>query len=121
MTPGAYFDGSELGMAVFERVRSALDAMEELGPIEVRVTKTQVAFRRKRGFAYVWLPGQHLRNPDAEVVLSFALGRRDSSSRFKEVSHPSDKHWMHHLEVQDMGDVDDEVVQWLREAAERAG
>jgi hypothetical protein len=28
--------------------------------------------------------------------------------------------WMHHLEILDVGDVDDEVVGWLREAADRA-
>lgn len=121
MTPEEHFDGSELGMALFEKVRSELDRMDGLGPIEVRVTKTQVAFRRKRGFAYVWLPGRNLKDHDAEVVLSFALGRRDGSSRFKEVSHPSGKQWMHHLEVHDVEDVDGEVVAWLREAAERAG
>jgi len=27
---------------------------------------------------------------------------------------------MHHLEIRDVGDVDDEVVGWLREAADRA-
>jgi hypothetical protein len=54
------------------------------------------------------------------VVLSIALGRRAESSRFKEIVHPSPKHWMHHLEIQDVGEVDDEVIDWLREAAERA-
>jgi len=29
-------------------------------------------------------------------------------------------HWMHHLEIQDLGDLDHEVEQWLREAADRA-
>jgi hypothetical protein len=57
----------------------------------------------------------------ADVVLSFALERRDPSPRFKEVAHPSPKHWMHHLEIHDVEDVDDEVVGWLRGAAERAG
>jgi hypothetical protein len=54
------------------------------------------------------------------VVLSIALGRRDDSPRWKEVAHPSPKHWIHHLEVRDLADIDDEVAGWLREAAERA-
>ena len=54
------------------------------------------------------------------MVLSFALGRRAESQRFKEIVHPSPKHWMHHLEIQGVNDVDDEVVGWLGEAAERA-
>jgi hypothetical protein len=30
-------------------------------------------------------------------------------------------HWMHHLEVRDPAEIDDEVVAWLREAATGAG
>ncbi|MQA07525.1 MAG: hypothetical protein GEU98_03050 [Pseudonocardiaceae bacterium] len=91
------------------------------GPFEVRVSKSQVAFRRKRGFAYLWLPGQYLAKPAVDVVLSIALGRHDESERFKEVVHPAPAHWMHHLELRDAGDLDDEVAGWLREAADRAG
>jgi len=63
----------------------------------------------------------YLANPNAEVVLSIALGRHDDSPRFKEVAHPSPKHWIHHLEVGDIDEVDNEVAAWLIEAAERAG
>lgn len=118
MDPQDLLDGHPLATAVYEQVLSSLDAVDGL---EVRTTKSQIAFRRRRGFAYLWLPGQYLRNPHAEVVLSIALGRHDPSSRFKEVAHPSEHHWMHHLELDGPEDVDDEVVAWLTEAADRAG
>jgi hypothetical protein len=54
------------------------------------------------------------------VVLSIALGRHDDSPRFKEVVHPAAAHWMHHLEVNDVRELDDEVGGSLREAADRA-
>lgn len=117
MSPEDFFTDHPSGLAVFHRVELAL---LDVGHCEVRVTKSQVAFRRDRGFAYLWLPGQHLKNPSAEVVLSIALGRRDGSSRWKEVVHPSTKHWMHHLEVDDVDEIDAEVAAWLHEAAERA-
>jgi hypothetical protein len=115
--PEELFAGNPLGMAVCARIHSALKA---LGPVEVRTSKSQVSFRRARGFAYLWVPGRYLKHPRADVVLSFALGRRAESQRFKEVVHPSPRHWMHHLEIHAVNDVDDEVVGWLREAAERA-
>lgn len=118
MGPEEHFAGHPLALAVFDNVRSIL---EGLGPIEIRTSKSQVAFRRRRGFAYLWLPGRYLDKPAPEVVLSFVLGRHDPSPRLKEVAHPSPNHWMHHLEIHDAGDVDDEVVSWLREAAERSG
>jgi hypothetical protein len=118
MGPEELFAGHPVALAVLFRVRSVL---EQHGPVDIRTTKSQVAFRRARGFACLWLPGQYLANPAADVVLSFALGRCDPSPRFKEVVHPSPKHWIHHLEINDADDVDDEVVLWLREAAERSG
>ena len=117
MEPEELLAGNTVALAVFERVRSALEA---LGPVEIRASKSQVSFRRLRGFAYLWVPGQYLERPGADVVLSFALGRRVESQRFKEIVHPSPKHWMHHLEIQGVNDLDDEVIGWLREAAERA-
>ena len=117
-TPEEFFSGHPDALSAFRRVCAILD---RLGPFDVRVTKSQVAFRRKRGFAYLWMPGQYLSKPTAEVVLSVALDRRDESPRFKEVAHAAPAQWMHHLELRGPGDLDDEVAAWLREAAERAG
>jgi hypothetical protein len=117
MDPEELLDGHAVATAVYERLRSCLT---ELGPFEIRTSKSQLAFRRRRGFAYLWLPGQYLEHPQAELVLSIVLGRQDPSARFKEVVHPSPQHWMHHLELHGPDDVDDEVLAWLREAIEHA-
>jgi hypothetical protein len=116
--PEDFFAGHPIGLAAFERVRSTV---AELGDVEVRTTKSQVAFRRRRGFAFLWLPGRYLRSPAAEVVLTVALGRHDASPRWKEVVHPSSRQWIHHLELTSPDDIDDEVQAWLLEAADRAG
>ena len=116
MRPEGLFEGSPVGLAVLARVTEILAEPS----VEVRTSKSQVAFRRKRGFAYLWRPGQYLRSPGAPVVLSIVLGRHEASSRFKEVAHPASKHRMHHLEIHDAAEIDDEVVAWLREAWERA-
>jgi hypothetical protein len=118
MEPSEFFAGQPLGLAVYERVRSIV---EGFGPVEVRVSKSQVAFRRRRGFAYLWMPGMYLANSAAEVVLSIALRRRIESPRWKEVVRPAPTTWMHHLEIRDVAELDDEVAGWLREAAEGAG
>jgi hypothetical protein len=118
MTPEEFFAGHPEAYAVYRRVRELLDRATTY---EVRTSKSQVAFRRRRGFAYLWLPGQYLRRAAPEVVLSVVLGRRDDSLRWKEVVQPSPHHWMHHLVVDGVGDLDDEVAAWLREAADRAG
>lgn len=116
-TPEALFEGHPLGLAALERVRTALTGIEG---IAVRTSKSQVALRR-RGFSFLWRPGQYLSNPAAKVVLSIALGRLDESPRWKEVAHPAPAHWIHHLEVRTVDDVGDEIAALLREAPERAG
>jgi hypothetical protein len=120
LTPEAYLDGDELGLAVLERVLAALTAADR--QVETRVTKSQIAFRRRRGLAYLWRPERYLgRRAEGIVVLSIALGRRDASARWKEVNQVSPAHWMHHLEVRGAAEIDDEVAGWLLEAAARAG
>jgi hypothetical protein len=118
MTPEEHFAGHPVALAAYAAVHALVEGM---GGAEVRTTKSQLAFRRRRGFAYLWLPGRYLADPGADVVLSIALGRRDPSPRWKEVVHPSRAHWMHHLEIRDAADIDAEVADWLREAADRAG
>jgi hypothetical protein len=111
--PEEFFAGQPFALSVYEGVRATIEA---IGPAEVRTTRGQVAFRRRRGFAWLWLPGRWLTRPDAEIVLSVALPERRESARWKEVVHPSPRVWMHHLEIQALDDLDDEVDGWLREA-----
>jgi hypothetical protein len=116
MSPEDLFAGHPAGLAIHDRVAEVVGA---LGDVESRVTRSQVAFRHGRGFAFVWRPGQYVRS-EVPAVLSIALPREVSSPRFKEVVHPSPYVWMHHLELADPDQVDDEVCRWLREAWEHA-
>lgn len=112
-----FFAGHPEGLARFEEVRSILG---DVGPVEVRVSRSQVALRRRRGFAYLWLPGRWLSRPSAEVVLSIALPERLGSPRFKEVVNPRPGIWMHHLELRPGVPLDDEVATWLLAGYEAA-
>lgn len=112
-----FFDDSPEGLALYAAVAAAV---ADLGPADVRVSTSQVAFRRRRGFAYVWRPGRYVRS-DVAAVLSVPLRRRLASDRLKKVVHPTGSVWMHHLELRDRADVDDEVRAWLAEAYDDAG
>lgn len=116
-TPEDVFSNSPDGLLLCRVVR---DAVLNAVPATVRTTVSQVAFRNRRGFAYVWNPRRHLKT-EVPAVLSIALPRRVESSRFKEVAHPSPGVWMHHLELVTADDVDDEVTAWLTEAFGAAG
>ena len=112
-----FFDGRPEARTIFDTVR---ELIADLGPAAVRVTKSQIAFARRRAFAWAWTPDRWLRGSVAPLVLSIALAEKDSSSRWKEVVQPSPGRWMHHLELWSSADIDDEVRAWLRQAADEA-
>jgi hypothetical protein len=113
-----FFGPVALGSQVYGALATLVD---ELGPAAVRVSKSQVAFRRRTGFCWVWLPGRYLAHPAAEVVVSMALPGQDLSPRWKESVKVTGSRWMHHLEVHDPAEVDEEVAAWLAVAYEAAG
>jgi hypothetical protein len=84
-TPEEVFSNSPEGLLLCHAVR---DAILSAVPATERTTTSQVAFRNRRGFAYVWNPRRYLKT-EVAAVLSIALSRRVESSRFKEVAHPS--------------------------------
>lgn len=109
----ALFRGQPVARRLFTAVRRTVEAA---GPCTLRVTRSQVAFRRRTGFAWAWMPGKWLRGQVAPLVLSISLPRRDRSRRWKEVVEPAPGRFMHHLELRDPSDLDDEVRAWVAEA-----
>ena len=113
-----YFSGCDLrSSAIFDGVRSAI---ESIGPADVRVTKSQIEFRHRRGFAWTWMPAQYLRGDVAPLVLTINLNRRDESPRWKEVVEPQPGRFTHHLELRSTEDIDVDVLNWIREAWSQA-
>lgn len=114
----AYFDGKAASRVLFEAVMAQVAT---LAGTTIRATKSQVAFRRRRGFAWVWRPDDYLHGRHAPLVLTIGLPRRDASPRWKEVVEPRPGRFTHHLELWGPGDVDAQVAAWLAEAWAAAG
>lgn len=108
-----FFTGFELSRPFFDVIDAAVN---ELDDVERRITKSQIAFHRRAGFAWVWVPGRYLAGRGAPLVLSLALRRRDSSPRWKEIVEPRPGMFMHHLELHSLDEIDEDVRGWLREA-----
>lgn len=107
------FAGQDASREIFEAVRRAVEAS---GPVELRVGKSQVSFRRRKAFAWAWMPGQYLRGKTAPLVLTLSFPGRNVSPRWKEIVEPTPGRFTHHLELYSVADVDDEVRAWLQEA-----
>lgn len=113
MTLDEFFEGQEAPRELFETLHGVISA---IGSAELRVTKSQIAFRRRKAFAWVWMPGKYLRGKPAPLVLTLSLRSRDASPRWKEIVEPSPGRFTHHLELYTIDDIDDQVRGWLREA-----
>jgi hypothetical protein len=118
MTLDEFFTGQDESRRIFEALRCAVEAV---GPVELRISKSQVSFRRRKAFAWAWMPGRYLRGKAAPLVLSLSLPGRDVSPRWKEIVEPVPGRFTHHLELYSVEDIGEEVRGWLRDAWALAG
>ena len=118
MTLDEYFEGWPESRRLFDALARMI---EDLGPADLRVTKSQVAFRLKHPFAWAWIPEQCLRRPAAPLVLTLPFRSRDPSSRWKQIVEAAPGRFTHHLELHGEADLDREVRDWVRSARRNAG
>ncbi len=108
-----FFEGQPFSRQIFDAVQAAV---QDLGPVELRIGKSQIAFRRRKPFAWVWIPGRYLRGKVAPLVLTLSFRFRDPSPRWKEIYEAAPGRFTHHLELYSPEEIDAEVRGWLKEA-----
>ncbi len=113
MTLDEFFEGYDKSRQLFVALHNAMDA---IGAAELRVTKSQIAFARRKTFAWAWVPGKYLGGTPAPLVLTLTFRSRDASPRWKEIVEPSPGRFTYHLELHTVDDIDDEVSVWLAAA-----
>jgi hypothetical protein len=97
--------------------RAVREHIERLGPVVIRETDSEVSFRARRAFAWVWLPQRWTHNrPEESVTLTFSLDHHASDPRIVEAVEPHPGRWTHHVVIEDEADLDGAVDGWLREA-----
>jgi hypothetical protein len=109
----AFFEPYPESCPLFEVV---FERMQALGPTQIRISKTQISFRRRKDFVWVWIPEKHLHRNAAPLVLSVAFPQPDPSPRWKQIVEPAPGRFMHHLELYRVEDINEEVDGWLRDA-----
>jgi len=112
-----FFQGHEAALPVYigfeEWIRT------EFPDVKIMVSKTQISFSNRRGFAYVsFLPVRKKKDrPEHYITVTFGLGERKISSRIDASTEPYPNRWTHHLMVTSLEEIDDELMEWIREAA----
>lgn len=117
MTPDEFFGDEKRARRIFNALAKEIG---RFGKVSVRVSKSQIAFRRRRNVAVVWMPGIYLKYPSAPLVLTLSFAEKHSSPRWKEIVRVSANRFTHHLELHQVEDIDSQVKGWLHTAWEAA-
>lgn len=92
---------------------------EEIDNVQIKVQKTQISFYNRHLFACVSFTAVRKKRdrPGAYIVVSIGLPERLESPRVDAAVQPYPNRWTHHLLLSDPGEVDDELLSWVKQAA----
>ena len=110
-----YFEPHPTTLPLYEKVRERI--LEAFPIARIEVQKTQIKYKSTRGFAFIWLPPMKVRGrPDEYIILTFALDRKLEDPRIEEAVKVRNNLWTHHIILSDTGQVDDQILAWLKQA-----
>ena len=115
-----FFDIHPLALPLYEQLRRRIFDIVPSARIEVK--KTQISFFNRYMFAAVsFTPVRRAKNrPDPFLTVTFGLPCRKDSARIDVATEPYPNRWTHHVMIGSVEEVDDELLLWIREAAEFA-
>ncbi len=94
------------------------EKMEKAFPfLSIRVQKTQISFSNKYNFAFASLPHRRVKGRSATyLIITFGLPYPLKSSRVEQMSNPYPNRWTHHVIVDDLQQLDEELMGWINQA-----
>ena len=114
-----FFFGEHMdALPMYEKLEAQI--LGQIPDVKVKVAKTQITFANKRGFAFVSFNPcrKAARRPQVWMTISFGLGYRKESPRIHVATEPYPSHWTHHVMVGSADEIDNELMNWIKEAAE---
>ena len=115
-----FFNAHMDALPLYERLEGLI--LEQIPDVKIKVSKTQISFSNKRGFAFVsFNPCRRAKErPEVWMTITFGLSYRKDSTRIDMATEPYPNRWTHHVMVGGAEEMDEELMGWLREAAEFA-
>ena len=116
-----FFFGEHMdALPIYERLEEWI--LAQIPDVKTKVAKTQITFANQRGFAFVsFNPCRRAKErPAVWMTVTFGLGCRKESPRIDAATEPYPGRWTHHVMVGSAEEIDEELLGWIREAAEFA-
>ena len=103
---------------LYERLEGLI--LEQIPDVKIKVSKTQISFSNKQGFAFVsFNPCRRAKErPEVWMTVTFGLSYRKDSPRIDVATEPYPNRWTHHIMVGSEEEIDGELMGWICEAAE---
>lgn len=101
-------------------VKLETQILTQIPNVKIKVSKTQISFSNKRGFAFVsFAPVRKAKDrPKTYITVTFGLSHQKFSPRIAVAAEPYPNRWTHHVMVSSPDEIDDELMSWIRQAAE---
>lgn len=112
-----FFDNHMDALPLFEAFENRV--MSEIPNTQIKVQKSQISFYNRHLFACVSFARVRRKKdcPPSYIVVTLGLSHRLESPRIEAATEPCPNRWTHHLLISDTGEIDDELLLWLKEAA----
>lgn len=116
-----FFFGEHMdALPMYERLEEWI--LSQIPNVRIKAAKTQITFANKRGFAFVsFNPCRRAKErPEVWMTVTFGLGYHKESPRIDAAVEAYPGRWTHHVMVGSPDEIDEELLGWIREAAEFA-
>lgn len=115
-----FFAGRMEAIPLYEALEARI--LSEIADVTVKGSKTQLSFYNRHMFACASFARVRRKKdcPPVYIVVTIGLGRRLDSPRIDVATEPYPGRWTHHLLLSDVSEIDEELMGWIREAADFA-
>ena len=112
-----FFRDRMAALPIYQELEEKLFA--QIPDVRIKVSKTQIRFSNRFGFAYVsFLPVRKAaERPAVWLTVSFGLDRGIEAPRIAAATEPYPNRWTHHVLVASAEEIDEELMEWLTKAA----
>lgn len=112
-----FFDGKPEELALYEALEARI--FSEIENVRLKVSKSQLSFYNRHLFACVsFLRAKRKAElPAHYIVLTLGLDRPLDTPRAAVVTEPYPNRWTHHFVLSRKEEIDDELMDWVEQAA----
>lgn len=105
-------------LPLFEAFENKVE--KEIPDVRLRVQSSQISFYNKHMFSCIsFLKVKKKKDmPEKYIVVTFGLSHKVESSRIAVAVEPYPNRWTHHVVVSKKEEIDDELMDWIKEAAD---